>query len=200
MRAGVPERPCGAAGLALACLLPACLPETVVTQLSWERDAILGGQWWRLWTSHLVHFGLQHALCDAIVLFAGASMLERERGTRRLLRQLLGVAPLIALGLFAVPGLDEYRGASSLAATLALAAGIALWQDARPWRPALLAGGLAWLGFAAAQAVRPEWSAAGLPDGVTVAWQAHLLGAACALLPGWRASRCSAAGIRQPNT
>jgi rhomboid family GlyGly-CTERM serine protease len=200
MRACVPDRAYGAAGLAFFCLLLACLPESLKAQLSWERSAILGGQWWRLWTGHLVHFGLQHALLDAIVLFAGASLLERERGTRRLLRQLLLAAPLIALGLLAVPGLEEYRGASGLAATVALAAGIALWPGAGRWRPALLAGGLIWAGFSAAQAMRPEWSAAGLPGGVTVAWQAHLFGAACALLPGWRAGSCSAAGIRQPNT
>ena len=200
MRAGVPDYPRAAAGLALACLLLACLPESLAAQLSWERVAILGGQWWRLWTGHLVHFGLQHAMLDAIVLFAGASLLERELGTRGLLRQLLLAATLVALGLLAAPGLDEYRGASSLAAAVALAAGIALWRDARPWRPALLAGGLAWACFSTLQAVRPEWSAAGLPDGVVVAWQAHLLGAACALLPGWRVVTCSAAGIRQPNT
>ena len=200
MHAGVPDRAYGAAGLAFVCLLLACLPESLKAQLSWERGAILSGQWWRLWTGHLVHFGLQHAMLDAIVLFAGASLLERELGTRRLLRQLLLAAPLVSLGLFAAPGLDEYRGASSLAATVALAAGIALWRDARPWRPALLAGGLAWACFSTVQAVRPEWSAAGLPDGVAVAWQAHLLGAACALLPGWRVVTCSAAGIRQPNT
>jgi rhomboid family GlyGly-CTERM serine protease len=200
MRADVTDGPCGAAGLALACLLLACLPESVATQLSWQRDAILGGQWWRLWTGHLAHFGMQHAVFDAIVLFAGASLLERELGTRRLLRQLLLVGPLIALGLFGASGLDEYRGASGLAAAVALAAGIALWPGAGRWRPALLVGGVAWLGFSVAQAVRPEWSAAGLPEDVAVAWQAHLFGAACALLPGWRAARCSAAGIRQPNT
>jgi rhomboid family GlyGly-CTERM serine protease len=200
MRAGMPDRAYGAAGLAFVCLLLACLPESLVAQLSWEHGAILSGQWWRLWTGHLVHFGLQHALFDAIVLFAGASLLERELGPRRLLRQLLLVAPLIALALLAVPGLDEYRGASGLAATAALAAGIALWPGAGRWRPALLAGGVVWAGFSTAQTVRPEWSAAGLPDGVAVAWQAHLLGAACALLPGWRAGTSSAAGIRQPNT
>ena len=200
MRAGVPDYPRAAAGLALACLLLACLPESLAAQLSWERVAILGGQWWRLWTGHLVHFGLQHAMLDAIVLFAGASLLERELGTRRLLRQLLLAAPLVALGLFAAPGLDEYRGASSLAATVALAAGIALWPGAGRWRPALLAGAAAWFCLSAVQAVRPEWSAAGLPEDVAVAWQAHLLGAACALLPGWRTATCSAAGIRQPNT
>lgn len=187
MRGAVPERSYGAPGLALACLLLACLPESGSAALAWERDAILAGQWWRLWTGHLVHFGWQHALSDAVVLVAGASLLERGLGTRRLLRQLLLIAPLISLALFAVPGLMEYRGASALAATVALAAGIALWPLAGCWRPALLAGALACAASTAAQALGAGWSAAGLPASVAVAWQAHLFGAACALLPGWRA-------------
>jgi rhomboid family GlyGly-CTERM serine protease len=195
MRAGVPERPRLAAGFALACLLLACLPEPAAAALDWEREAILGGEWWRLWTGHLVHFGLQHALFDAIVVYAGASLLEREIGRPRLLRQLLLTAPLVSLALLAVPDLIAYRGASALAATVALAAGIALWPTAGRWRPALLAGGLACAASMAAQALGAGWSAAGLPGGVVVAWQAHLFGAACALLPGWRA-----AAIRTPNT
>ncbi|QOL51630.1 rhomboid family intramembrane serine protease [Massilia litorea] len=191
-----PGRERAAAGLALACLLLACLPESAIAALAWERDAILAGQWWRLWTGHLVHFGWQHALFDAVVLFAGSSLLERGLGMRRLLRQLLLVAPLISLALFAVPGLVEYRGASALAATVALAAGIALWPLAGRWRPALLAGGLACAASTAAQAIGAGWSAAGLPPTVAVAWQGHLLGAACALLPGWRA----ASAIRASNT
>jgi membrane associated rhomboid family serine protease len=189
MRAGVPEHGGGAAGLATACLLLACLPESGTAALAWEREAILAGQWWRLWTGHLVHFGMQHASFDAIVLLAGASLLEREIGTLRLLRQMLLAAPLISLALFAVPGLGAYRGASALAATVTLAAGIALWPTAGRWRPALLAGGVACAASTAAQALGAGWSAAGLPAGVMVAWQAHVFGAACALLPGWRSCR-----------
>jgi rhomboid family GlyGly-CTERM serine protease len=195
MRAGLPERPRLAAGFALACLLLACLPEPAAAALDWEREAILGGEWWRLWTGHLVHFGLQHALFDAVVVYAGASLLEREIGRPRLLRQLLLAAPLVSLALLAVPDLIAYRGASALAATVALAAGIALWPTAGRWRLALLAGGLACAASTSMQALGAGWSAAGLPSGVVVAWQAHLFGAACALLPGWRA-----AAIRTPNT
>jgi rhomboid family GlyGly-CTERM serine protease len=200
VRAGVPERLYAAAGLALACLLLACLPESAAAALDWERGAIFAGQWWRLWTGHLVHFGLQHALFDAIVLYAGASLLEREIGTPRLLRQLLLAAPLISLALFAVPDLITYRGASALAATVALAAGIALWPRAGRWRLALLAGGLACAASTAAQAFGAGWSGAGLPGGVVVAWQAHVFGAACALLPGWRGAVRMARAIRAPNT
>jgi membrane associated rhomboid family serine protease len=200
VRAGVPERPYAAAGLALACLLLACLPESTAAALDWEPGAILAGQWWRLWTGHLLHFGLQHALFDAIVLYAGASLLEREIGTWRLLRQLLLAAPLVSLALLAVPDLVAYRGASALAATVALAAGIALWPAAGRWRPALLAAGLACAASTAAQALGAGWSAAGLPGGVVVAWQAHVFGAACALLPGWRGAFGIARAIRAPNT
>jgi rhomboid family GlyGly-CTERM serine protease len=200
VRAGVPERPYAAAGLAFACLLLAFLPESTSTLLDWQREAIAAGQWWRLWTGHLVHFGLQHALFDAIVLYAGASLLEREIGRVRLLRQLLLVSPLISLALLAVPDLIAYRGASALAATVALAAGIALWPAAGRWRSALLAGGLACAVSTAAQALGVGSSVAGLPGGVVVAWQAHVFGAACALLPGWRGAVCMARAIRAPNT
>jgi membrane associated rhomboid family serine protease len=196
MDGAVPERSPGAAGLELACLLLAWLPESGSAALAGERAAILAGLWWGVWTVHLVDVGGQHALFDAVVLVAGASLLERGLGMRRLLRQLLLVAPLISLALFAVPGLVEYRGASALAATVALAAGIALWPLAGRWRPALLAGGLACAASTAAQAIGAGWSAAGLPPTVAVAWQGHLLGAACALLPGWRA----ASAIRASNT
>lgn len=198
MRAAVRDWPRASIGLALACLVLPALPATAVAALAWEPEAIRAGQWWRLWSGHLVHFGFQHALIDAIVLYAGASLLERELGTRCLLRQLLLAAPLVSLALFSVPGLVEYRGASGLAATTTLAAGIALWPLAGRWRPALLAGGLGWAGFSVMQLVQPGWSAAGLPAGVAVAWQAHLFGAACALLPGWRGAMPDA--IRSPNT
>ena len=135
MRAGVPDRAYGAAGLALLCLLLACLPESLAAQLSWERGAILGGQWWRLWTGHLVHFGLQHAMLDAIVLFAGASLLERELGTRRLLRQLLLAAPLIALGLLAAPAWTN-------TAALQASPRRSRWRRASHSGPALDAGAL----------------------------------------------------------
>jgi membrane associated rhomboid family serine protease len=110
----------------------------------------------------------------------------------RVLRQLLLAACLISLALLALPQLSQYRGASSLATLLAVRAGLLLWTDAARWRALLLAAALAWAGVTLAQACGVAVSAAGLPPDVAVAWQAHLLGAACALLPGWRSDQASA--------
>jgi membrane associated rhomboid family serine protease len=179
-------------GLALACALPACLPEGASALLAWDRAGLGNGQLWRLWSAHLVHFSVQQALCDGIVLCACAAIVAPALGSMRVLRQLLLAACLISLALLALPQLSQYRGASSLATLLAVRAGLLLWTDAARWRALLLAAALAWAGVTLAQACGVAVSAAGLPPDVAVAWQAHLLGAACALLPGWRSDQASA--------
>lgn len=170
--------------LALACLACACLPEAFIASLAWERDAILAGQWWRLWTGHLVHFGMAHAFTDALVLLAAGSIVERRIGSVRLLRRLVLAAPLISLLLLAAPGLIEYRGASSLGAMLAVAAALACWPQAGQWRPAILAGGAAFAVATTSHAFDAGIAWSSLPQGVAVAWQAHLLGAACGIVAG----------------
>lgn len=171
--------------LALACLALACLPETLAASLAWDREAILAGQWWRLWSAHLLHFGIPHAATDALVLLAAGASVERRIGPARLLRQLAIAAPCMSLLFFAVmPDLAEYRGASSLAAMLAVGAGVACWSQAGRAQRAMLAGAAA---LAAAYALHAAlggtaWSS--LPQGVLVAWQAHLLGAACGVAAG----------------
>lgn len=192
------RRDCGRPGaglaaiLALACLALACLPEAFAARLAWERAAIADGQWWRLWTAHLVHFGLPHALADAVPVLAAGALLERRIGPARLLRWLAVAAPAVSLLLFgAMPGLAEYRGASGLAVMLAVAAAIASWPQAGRWRPALVAGVIAWAGAGAWQALGAGAGLSSLPPGVAVAWQAHLLGAACGVLAGLRATAIS---------
>lgn len=187
MRAVVQADSRASAALALACLALACLPASMAAGLAWDRDAIAAGQWWRLWSGHLVHFGMPHALSDALVLLAGGAIVERRIGPARLLRALALAAPLISVLLFAaMPGLAEYRGASSLAAMLATAAGVMCWPRAGRLRALMLAGAAA---FTVATALHAfgAGAASSLPRGVAVAWQAHLLGAVCGLLAGVRA-------------
>lgn len=168
--------------LALACVGLALLPESVSAALAFEREALLAEQWWRLWSGHLVHFGWQHALADALPLFAGAAFLEGRAGTRRLVLHLFPAALLVSLCLLLlVPGMREYRGASALATMLAGAAGIVLWRQEARWRPAILACAGIFGTWTLAQALGAGASLAGLPAGVNVAWQAHLLGVLCAL-------------------
>ncbi|MFC5461524.1 rhomboid family intramembrane serine protease [Massilia niabensis] len=178
-------KPTASAILALACLALACLPETVSASLAWEREAILTGQGWRLWTGHLVHFGLPHALTDALVLLAAGAILEGRIGPARLLGHLALAAPFISLLLLAaMPGLAEYRGASSLAALLAVAAGVAAWPQAGRGQRAILAGAAAFAAACILHALGAGIGLSSLPQGVAVAWQAHPLGAACGLHAG----------------
>lgn len=183
--------------LALACLALACLPEALAASLAWDREAILAGQWWRLWSAHLVHFGMPHAATDALVLLAAGALVERRIGPVRLLRQLAIAAPCMSLLFFAImPGLDEYRGASSLAAMLAVRAGVACWPQAGRAQRTMLAGAAALAAGYALHAALGGMAWSSLPQGVLVAWQAHLLGAACGVAAGLPAT----AAISAPHT
>lgn len=132
---------------------------------------------------------MPHAFTDALVLLAAGAILERRIGPARLLRHLALAAPLVSLLLLAVmPGLAEYRGASSLAAMLAVAAGVASWPHAGRGQRAMLAGAAAFAVVCTLHAAAGGMAWSSLPQGVAVAWQAHLLGAACGILAGLSAT------------
>ena len=47
--------------------------------LEFDRDAVAAGQWWRLLTSHLTHWGRQHLMWDlAVFALLGISMSARK--------------------------------------------------------------------------------------------------------------------------
>lgn len=178
---------------ALFCALLAMLPHTVAAWLVFDRDAILAGQVWRMWTGHLIHFTWQHAAADGLALFASAWVLAHYAGGRTVAWVLLAGAPLIALGLlFVVPDLQVYGGASGIAMLVAAAAGGRLWHAAPRLRGLL--GLLAVLALARmvldAGDGTPYLST--LPDGVRVVWQAHALGLLLGVLSalGRRADTC----------
>ena len=72
------------------------------------------GAWHTLWTGHLMHYGIEHFVWDALMFVSFALLLwEEERW--RLWLWLLVAAPVISLAVFAVhPSLSEYRGLSAL--------------------------------------------------------------------------------------
>jgi rhomboid family GlyGly-CTERM serine protease len=179
------ERAPASTVVALACVALALLPEAVASHLAYDRGAILSGQLWRLWSGHFVHFSMQHALADALVLFSMGALAEPVAGTRRLALALALGAPLISLGLLAVaPALVEYRGASGLAVMLAVAAGGLLWHASARWKAAIAVIAIAFAAKTLCEASGLSFDATTLPDGVAVAWQAHVLGALLgALLP-----------------
>lgn len=154
--------------------------------LEFDRQAILAGQCWRLWTGHLVHYSAQHALIDIATALVAALIAAQSFGARRLVLAVALGAPFICLGLLlAIPECRYYRGASGIAVMLAVMAGAGLWRDARAGTMhtvltvraalALLAAALAAKIGAEAAGWSPDWS--DLPPDLAVAWQAHLLGA-----------------------
>lgn len=169
--------------ISLACLALAAAPGSLAAHLAYERQAILSGELWRLWTAHVVHFSWQHAASDALVLFVATTLAERLAGTRLAWAALAIGAPTMSVALLcAVPQMSEYRGASGLALMMTALCGGLLWPTAKAGVRLLLAAlGCGLVAKILAEALGLSVSLAGLPSGVEVAWQAHALGAFCAL-------------------
>jgi rhomboid family GlyGly-CTERM serine protease len=167
------------------CLLLAWAGEPAASGLAWERGAVLHGELWRLWTGHLVHYSLSHAAADTLVLVAMGLLAEPLVGSRRFAMLLGASAFVLSLGLLALaPGLHEFRGASGLATLAAVLGGVLAWQRYPASRPILACAALALASKTLWEAFAHTAAFTELPPGVTVAWQAHVLGA----LLGWYAA------------
>ena len=91
--------------------------------LLYDRAAVLRGDYWRLWTGHLVHFGASHLFWNLLIFALSAIWSERLAPGRT--RLLLVLAPgVIGLALLALdPALATYGGLSGVVvATLAFLA------------------------------------------------------------------------------
>jgi rhomboid family GlyGly-CTERM serine protease len=173
--------------VAAACLLFALAPASLIEHLSDGRSAILQGELWRLWTGHLVHFSLRHALIDSATLLAIGTIAEAEFGSRRVALSLLASAPLISIGmLLASPALFEYRGASCIAVMLGTATGLSWWRSRPSSRAVLAIVAFCLVAKIGLDAIGISVTLTDLPDHVRVAWQGHLLsgvlGALCYLM------------------
>jgi rhomboid family GlyGly-CTERM serine protease len=98
-------------GLALA----VAAEPTLAPALLYERAAVLRGEFWRLWTGHLVHFGTSHLVWNLVVFTLASAWAERlaPRSTRLLLALAPGVIGLALLALD--PALQTYGGLSGVA-------------------------------------------------------------------------------------
>ena len=128
-----------ATGLVITLALIVASQPTLAPSLLYERADIVGGQYWRLWTGHLVHFGASHLGWNLAVFAVAGAWCERlAPGPTRLM---LALAPgVIGLALFALdPHLATYAGLSGLAtAVLTL---LAFTQLARLAMPASASAG-----------------------------------------------------------
>lgn len=165
-----------------ACLALLFAPEEVAGWLAFNRQAILDGQVWRLWSGHLEHFSVQHALVDISLLFLLGTVAERELGVARVSWALFVGAPAISVGLLILaPEMSYYRGVSGLAMLLAVAGGVALWRSRPKLRFFLVLGGTFLVLKVLLETIGWSLDMVSFPKTVRVAWQAHLLGGAL----GW---------------
>ena len=88
--------------------------------LTLDRDALWTGEWWRLFTGHLVHFTPRHLIYDlAVVLVAG--LLAETHSPRETRRLYLLSGPGISIILIAAePQMQVYGGLSGVATGLAV--------------------------------------------------------------------------------
>lgn len=180
-----------------ACLLFALVPALLIEFLSGDRSAILRGELWRLWSGHLVHFSLRHALIDSATLLVIGTIAEVEFGSRSTALSLLVGAPLISIGtLLASPALFDYRGASCIAVALATAIGLSWWRSRPTSRPVLAILVLCLVAKIGFDAIGMSVTLSALPDGVRVAWQAHLLSGVLGGLGYLALTRAQRAGRR----
>lgn len=80
-----------------------------------DRGFVAGGQWWRLWTCHLLHLDPTHALLNlgALAVILLLAMRQRMLG-ELVLAAVLGM-PLLSLALLWLdPAMDWYAGLSGL--------------------------------------------------------------------------------------
>jgi len=162
--------------LSLICGILACAPGEAVNWLSLDRHALLSGEVWRLWTGHLVHFSAMHAAEDIMLLFVVTAIAEREIGGWATGIALLVGAPLISLSLILlVPDLALYEGSSGLSAFLGFIVGALIWRRSPHLRFMIGCIGLVAVAKASLDATGFLAGFSSVPEGVRVAWQAHVI-------------------------
>lgn len=151
--------------------------------LLYDRAAVAGGELWRLWTGHLVHFGWPHFVADTGLLL----VLGWAFGPRHWWASWLGfglMPPFIAVALYLFdPAMARYGGLSALDLGLLLLFVVQNWE--RKWTdwfwPAVLAIYVGEVILEIVQGGRGGGMIAFDDPTVRVATSAHLAAAAYAL-------------------
>ncbi len=152
--------------------------------LLYDRAAVADGEWWRLWTGHLVHFGWPHFVADAGLLVILGWLVERSQPVMARL-SLLVVPAMISLALFYFdPGMTRYGGLS------AYNLGLLLYYAGHGWRrnwtdwfwPAVL---LIYMGELVLEITAGHGTGGGMikfdDATIRVATSAHIAGIGCGL-------------------
>jgi rhomboid family GlyGly-CTERM serine protease len=95
-------------------LLISFLPASTLSLVQYDRDRILGGEIWRMFTGHLVHWGGSHLLWDLLVFLGCAGLLEYFRRSWLLGLFLVSSLTTSAGLLVFQSGMAYYRGLSAI--------------------------------------------------------------------------------------
>lgn len=116
--------------LAAVVMATAALP-SAASDLSLNRDAVIRGELWRLWTGHLVH-GSNYHLAWNLVLLIGLGLLFEKTVRQRLWILFFLSAPIVSVGvLFLQPSLLVYRGLSGILNTFFVAGALCSAREER---------------------------------------------------------------------
>ncbi|MCZ6674590.1 MAG: rhombosortase [Verrucomicrobia bacterium] len=90
------------------------LPEHIQGFFQFDRDEVLKGEYWRLFTGHFVHWNMDHLFWDLSVFLICGGLLEWFRRPFMVGISILG-AVIVSLGLlFLQPEMIYYRGLSAI--------------------------------------------------------------------------------------
>jgi rhomboid family GlyGly-CTERM serine protease len=156
--------------------------------LIYERGAVGGGEIWRWWTGHLVHFGWPHFLADTGLLLLIGWALGRQFPRASLLGLLLQPVLITAVIFWWDPTMTRYAGLSAVNLGLLLLLAARGWQgNPRDWLwPAIVVLYVAELGFEITRGGQGGGFIVFDDPDVKVATRAHLAAAGYALLAwGW---------------
>lgn len=162
--------------------------------LLYDRDTLQHGQFWRIWTGHLVHFGWPHFVADAGLFVILGGLLEARHA--RFSRLALVLMPIFisAIIYWFEPTLVRYGGLSAVNLGLLLYLAAQGWQ--RQWSdwfwPAVLLIYVGEIIFEIIQGGRGGGMIRFDDPGIHVATGAHLASAAYALLAWLAAGRLPA--------
>jgi rhomboid family GlyGly-CTERM serine protease len=100
-------------GVVALLALPELLGEPARQILSFDRQGIAAGQWWRLLSAHFVHLDAHHATLNGLGVVLMWALFARDYSPWRWAAIYLGAALAVSAGLwFLNPELEWYVGAS----------------------------------------------------------------------------------------
>lgn len=97
----------------LASLAIQLLPESRGL-LVYQKEAVMHGEFWRIWSGQIVHFGWSHWMADAWLFLLMGRLLERDHAW--LVRSALIGMPLVIIGAMTLlePSMHTYGGLSAV--------------------------------------------------------------------------------------